>query len=64
MFVKGDKIKCINPWSALVLGDVYTATDPAGHSGEYYVTIAEINGGDNSFAQHRFVKVNTFKGNK
>ncbi len=64
MFVKGDRIKCINPWSALVLGGVYTVTDPARHNGEYHVTIAEINGGDNSFAQHRFVKVSTFKGNK
>lgn len=64
MFVKGDKIKCINPWSTLVLGEVYTVTDTARHSGWDYVTIAELNGGKNGYAQHRFVKVNTFKGNK
>ena len=64
MFKVGDKVKCVDPWSTLALGRVYTVVKPHRHAGHPWISIAELNGGKNCYSQHRFVKVNTFKGNK
>ena len=64
MFKVGDKVKCIQPQQSrkLFLGYVYTVLKSYTEGKDNFVRVAEAD--DVGFFQHRFVKVNTFKGNK
>lgn len=64
MFKVGDKVKCIRPQQPrkLFLDHVYTVLKSYTEGIDNFVKVAEAD--DVGFFQHRFVKVNTFKGNK
>lgn len=64
MFKVGDRVKCIQPQQPrkLFLGDTYTVLESFTEGPNNFVRVAEAD--DVGFFQHRFVKVNTFKGNK
>ena len=64
MFKVGDKVKCIQPQQPrkLFLDYVYTVLESYTAGTDNFVKVAEAD--DVGFYQHRFVKVNTFKGNK
>ena len=64
MFKVGDKVKCTRPqqFSRLFLGYTYTVLESYTVVTDSFVKVAEAD--DVGFFQHRFVKVNTFKGNK
>lgn len=62
MFKVGDKVRCVQPRAGLVSGDVYTVSATKRENGQDFVRLSYPN--NQFYFCDRFVKVNTFKGNK
>lgn len=64
MFKVGDKVKCIRPQQPrkLFFDCIYTVLQSYTEGKNNFVKVAEAD--DVRFFQDRFVRVNTFKGNK
>lgn len=62
MFKVGDKVRCVRPRGELVSGDVYTVISTERENGQDFVRLSYPN--SQFYFFDRFVKVNTFKGNK
>lgn len=62
MFKVGDKVKCVeaNPSRVLVVGRVYTVSELRPMN---CIRVMEVDI-QHSYYSHKFIKVNTFKGNK
>ena len=64
MFKVGDRVRCIRPQQTrkLFFDRIYTVLQSYTECNENFVEVAEAD--HVGFFQNRFVKVNTFKGNK
>lgn len=62
MFKVGDKVRCVRPRGGLVSGDVYIVSDTKRENGQDFICLSYPN--KQFYLCDRFVKVNTFKGNK
>ena len=62
MFKVGSKVKCVRPRPGLAAGDVYTVSATKRENGQDFVCLSSTN--KQFYFCNRFVKVNTFKGNK
>lgn len=62
MFKVGDKVRCVRPRAGLVSGDVCTVSATKRENGQDFVRLSCPN--SQFYFCDRFVKVNTFKGNR